>query len=142
MLLQVLDTLDRLRVRQDLSRVAFLCSLSTVLVLRQLINKCSYLGTLFLLVDLNFPSGTIGLCMLCRSAHIHNRVLESLLVVGPCETLGVKLLLKLDICLSDLSKALLGRTEFLLKSLDLGLEGIRSSEHQASVWAQGLPGVS
>lgn len=93
-------------------------------------------------MDLDFPSGTIGLCVLRRSAHVHNRVLESLLVVGPCETLGVEPLLKLGVCLNDLSKALLGRTEFLLKSLNLGLKGVRPNDDQASPRWQGLPGVS
>ncbi len=81
----------------------------------------TYLRALLLLPDLGFPAGPIALRALSGSAHVHDGILESPLVVQPCRTLGLVLTLEVRVGLGELSEALLRLAQLLLECLDLGL---------------------
>ena len=84
-------------------------------------SSVTHLGAFLLLANFSLPSSTICLCVLRRGAHVDDGILKSLLVIDPCKTLAVELLLQLSVCLRELSEALLGCTELLLQGLNLGL---------------------
>ena len=86
-------------------------------------SSVTRLGPFLLLTNFSLPSSTICLCVSRRGAHVDDGILKSLLVIDPCETLAVELLLQLSICLRALQvvERLLGCAELLLQGLNLGL---------------------
>ena len=74
----------------------------------------TYLCTFLLPVYLEFPGAAVSLSALCRRAEVNDGILKSLLVIEPRGTVLVKLALEFGICLGQLAKALLRKTEPLL----------------------------
>ena len=68
--------------------------------------------------------GTIALRVSLRSAHVHNRILERLLVIRPCRPLRLQRLLKVTKLASPLFEVLLNRTQLLLERLVFELHDI------------------
>ena len=89
--------------------------------LQRYYKHVTHFRPLLLLLNLRFPSRTIGLAGMGRGAHVHNRVLQRLLVVQPCGTFAVELTLYLRIGLDELSNPFLRLEKPLLEGIDLGL---------------------